>query len=79
MDALKVSPVSVVTMFLLSSIKYIHLQMVDSVPCLSAACVITSKEVLSKAPSLSRKAAKAISLCSIALSMCAVSVDLPVW
>jgi hypothetical protein len=43
-------------MFLLSSMAEIHLQIAGSMPCLSAACFIVSKEVLSKAPSVSRNA-----------------------
>jgi hypothetical protein len=53
-DTLMVSADNAVIVFLLFSIELIHLQIVGSVPCLSAACVITSKEVLSKAPSVKK-------------------------
>jgi hypothetical protein len=63
MNALKVSPDNVVIISLLSSMEQIHLQIVKSIPCLSAAGFIASNEVLSKASSISRNAPKAISLC----------------
>jgi hypothetical protein len=79
------SPDNAAIMFLLSSIVQIQLHIADSMPCFSAAWFIVSDEVLLKAPSMSRNAARAISLFSITLSMsvttlCSVvSVDLPIW
>jgi hypothetical protein len=41
-NSLMVPPDNVVIMFLLSSIELIHLKIAGLMPCLSAACVITS-------------------------------------
>jgi hypothetical protein len=51
---LRVSSGTVVIMLSLSSIKHVHLGMVDLSLYFSAACLITSDEVLSDAPSVSR-------------------------
>jgi hypothetical protein len=69
MDTLKVSPDNVVTIFLFPSMEQIHPQMVTSTPCLSAAFVVASSEVLSEAACISRKAPEDIYFCSIALSL----------
>jgi hypothetical protein len=41
------------------------MQMVGLLPCLEATCIIMSNGILSKTPSVSRKATKAICLCSV--------------
>jgi hypothetical protein len=69
-DTLIVSSDNAVIVFLLFNIELIHLHIVGSVPCLLAAPVIISKEVLSKAPSVSRNARREISWYLIALSVC---------
>jgi hypothetical protein len=47
-------------MFLVSSIEKIHLQMMNSAACFSAASAVASSEVMSNAPSVLRKAPKTI-------------------
>jgi hypothetical protein len=56
-----ISPIRLDVIHLLLSMEAIHLSKRGGTPCLSSAELIASVEVLSKAPSISRKAPKAIS------------------
>lgn len=84
-DAQRVSLDSVAMMLLPSSMVYIYLTLVDSTLYHSAACIIKTNVVLSRAPSSSRNTPRAISLCAIAFLVCttalwsAVSMDLLAW
>ena len=72
-DPSRVSPVSVVVIFLPPSMELIHQQIVSPSPCCLAACVMTSNQVLSKAPLISRKAPSVTSLFYIASSVCVIT------
>jgi hypothetical protein len=56
-----VAPIRLDIIHLLLSMEAIHLSKSGGTPCLSCTEVIASIEALSKAPSISRKAPKAIS------------------
>ena len=66
----RVSAIRVVIMFLRSCIRLIHIQIVGSVACHSAAITVASDEVLPKATVMSRKVLSQPFVCYCILSVC---------
>jgi len=80
-DTSGVSPESVTTMLLLSTMELIHLMMVVSTPCLSSACGIAANEVLSVLPLCQVVALRPFSCASLCsqLQHCAVQLQWISW